>query len=95
MNTRTGFVHQGTAPRAAVLVRASFRGPVRALMQGVRARVYAGKTGCAGCAARGEARSSTHQAQLVLKQACIDGTREFRAAPLEPIRLHLTDLKEN
>ena len=44
---------------------------------------------------QGEAGSSTNQAQLVLKQACIDGTREFRAAPLEPIRLHLTDLKEN
>jgi len=61
----------------------------------MRSRSYAGETAGLRGAMQGEAGSSTHQAQLVLKQACIDGTREFRAAPLEPIRLHLTDLKEN
>jgi len=95
MNIKTGFVHQGTPARVAVPERAHRMACARALQQDLPARLYAGKTGCAARAARVEAGSSTHQAQLVLKQAGIDGTREFRAAPLEPIRLHLTDLKEN
>jgi hypothetical protein len=69
--------------------------PSQAMQHAARVGTYLGKTGLAQQPRHVEAGSSTHQAQLVLKQACIDGTREFRAAPLEPIRLHLTDLKEN
>jgi len=92
MNIDIGFVHRGTAAHRGL--RGAGRCRRRA---GTWARwpLYAGKRQVIAGRWRGATDSRTPQAQLVLKQACIDGTREFRAAPLEPIRLHLTDLKEN